>query len=177
VRVAQLADIQCTNCHTYGARPGEKGESPRKGHHFSVNLTACYTCHFNNEGFNTGTNSCLLCHKQLPTEEIIVHKELTPKQGPVAIAGVGRKTVKMNQAISTASRCASCHGWRRADPRRTSRLRTVSRFAAHFESERTSQRGRRGHPQPYVPQNGPNAGIVTLKSIINYREPGGEPAF
>jgi hypothetical protein len=74
VRTAQLADIQCTNCHSYGSEKADKG-SPPPAHHFSVNTTSCYTCHFNNEGFNTGTNTCLMCHKQLPMGEIIVHKD------------------------------------------------------------------------------------------------------
>jgi len=111
VRTAQLADIQCTNCHAYGSDKIEPdGASP--AHHFSVNTTACYTCHFNNEGFNTGTNTCLMCHKQLPAGEIIVHKELTPSEGQkLQSPELTAKTVKMNhQAILERKvNCASCH--------------------------------------------------------------------
>jgi len=124
VRVAQLDDIQCTNCHTYGARPGEQGETPRTGHHFSVNLTSCYTCHFNNEGFNTGTNSCLLCHKQLPVEEIIVHKELTAQhRDRLQSPELEGKVVKMNhQAILERKvDCASCHADVAIEPARVTR--------------------------------------------------------
>lgn len=111
VRTAQLADIQCTNCHSYSSeRNGRDGSSP--AHHFSVNTTACYTCHFNNEGFNTGTNTCLMCHKQLPAGEIIVHKELSAAEGQkLQSPELAAKTVTMNhQAILERQvNCASCH--------------------------------------------------------------------
>jgi nitrate/TMAO reductase-like tetraheme cytochrome c subunit len=111
VRTAQLADIQCTNCHSYSSeRNARDGGSP--AHHFSVNTTACYTCHFNNEGFNTGTNTCLMCHKQLPAGEIIVHKELSAAEGQkLQSPELTAKTVKMNhQAILERKvNCASCH--------------------------------------------------------------------
>jgi nitrate/TMAO reductase-like tetraheme cytochrome c subunit len=111
VRTAQLADIQCTNCHAYGSKNGDQ-DGPSATHHFSVSTTSCYTCHFNNEGFNTGTNSCLLCHKQLPAGEIIVHKELSPAEGQkLQSPELTAKTVKMNhQAILERKvDCASCH--------------------------------------------------------------------
>jgi nitrate/TMAO reductase-like tetraheme cytochrome c subunit len=115
VRTAQLADIQCTNCHSYGGGKGEaadggKGEHPT--HHFSVNTTSCFTCHFNNEGFNTGTNSCLMCHKQLPAGEIIVHRELSPAEGQKLQAPeLTAKTVKMDHKaiLERNVGCASCH--------------------------------------------------------------------
>jgi len=111
VRTAQLADIQCTNCHAYGSDQGkQEGASP--AHHFSVSTTSCYTCHFNNEGFNTGTNTCLMCHKQLPAGEIVVHKELTAAEGQkLQSPELAAKTVKMNhQAIlERGVDCASCH--------------------------------------------------------------------
>jgi nitrate/TMAO reductase-like tetraheme cytochrome c subunit len=111
VRTAQLADIQCTNCHSYGSEMGDK-DSPPPTHHFSVNTTACYTCHFNNEGFNTGTNTCLMCHKQLPAGEIIVHKELTAAEGQkLQSPELTAKTVKMNHQgiLERGVDCASCH--------------------------------------------------------------------
>jgi len=111
VRTAQLADIQCTNCHSYGEKKTDH-KAPTPAHHFSVNTTSCYTCHFNNEGFNTGTNNCLMCHKQLPVGEIIVHKELTPSEGQkLQSPELQAKTVKMNhQAILERKvDCSSCH--------------------------------------------------------------------
>ena len=40
VRIAQLAEIQCTNCHAYGARMTMEGH-PAEEHHFSVAATTC----------------------------------------------------------------------------------------------------------------------------------------
>jgi len=111
VRTAQLADIQCTNCHAYVSQK-EAAKDPTIKHHFTVHTTACYTCHFNNEGFNTGTNTCLMCHKQLPAGEIIVHKELSPSEGQkLQSPELTAKAVKMNhQAILERKvDCASCH--------------------------------------------------------------------
>jgi hypothetical protein len=111
VRTAQLADIQCTNCHAYGSgKQAQASGSP--AHHFTVNTTSCYTCHFNNEGFNTGTNSCLMCHKQLPAGEITVHKELSAKEGEkLQSPELTAKTVKMNHQgiLERGVDCASCH--------------------------------------------------------------------
>lgn len=111
VRTAQLADIQCTNCHAYGSEKAD-GNSSSAAHHFSVSTTACYTCHFNNEGFNTGTNTCLMCHKQLPAGEILVHKELTATEGEkLQSPELTAKTVKMNHQgiLERGVNCASCH--------------------------------------------------------------------
>ena len=111
VRTAQLADIQCTNCHTYGSgKHDQDGASP--AHHFTVSTTSCYTCHFNNEGFNTGTNTCLMCHKQLPAGDIIVHKELTATEGQkLQSPELTTKAVKMNHQgiLERGVDCASCH--------------------------------------------------------------------
>ena len=110
VRTAQLAEIQCTNCHSYAEQRDGQREAPT--HHFAVNTTSCYTCHFNNEGFNTGTNSCLMCHKELPAGEIIVHKELSAAEGQkLQSPDLTAKAVKMNhQAILERKvDCASCH--------------------------------------------------------------------
>ena len=111
VRTAQLADIQCTNCHSYGSDMADQS-SPPPTHHFSVNTTSCYTCHFNNEGYNTGTNTCLMCHKQLPAGEIIVHKELTPAEGEkLQSPELTSQTVKMNHQsiLERKVDCVSCH--------------------------------------------------------------------
>jgi hypothetical protein len=110
VRTAQLADIQCTNCHSYSDKPD--GKDRNAAHHFSVQTTSCFTCHFNNEGFNTGTNTCLMCHKQLPMGEIIVHKELSPKEGEkLQSPELAAKAVKMNHQsiLERKVNCASCH--------------------------------------------------------------------
>ena len=58
--------------------------------------TSCYTCHFTNEGFNTGTASCLLCHT-LPTQEITVHKELSPEEAAkLKSPELTKQTVRMD---------------------------------------------------------------------------------
>jgi len=111
LRLAQLAEIQCTNCHSYGARlelDGHKAQAK----HFSVTTTTCYTCHFNNEGFNVGTNSCLLCHTQLPQGEILVHKELTAEESEqLQTPALTKQTIKMNHAsiLERKVSCVSCH--------------------------------------------------------------------
>lgn len=110
VRVVQLHDIQCTDCHSYhtpfGVSPAETS-----GHHFQVRTTTCFTCHFNNEGFNTGTNTCLTCHSP-PQGEITVHKELTPEASEKLRAPeLAAKPVKMNHADILAQKvdCIACH--------------------------------------------------------------------
>ena len=111
VRTQQLADIQCTNCHSY-ASPQTDTQAPKPAHHFAVSTTSCYTCHFNNEGFNTGTNTCLMCHQQLPTSEIIVHKELSAAEGQkLQTPELAAQTVKMNHQsiLERKVDCASCH--------------------------------------------------------------------
>lgn len=111
VRIAQLDEIQCTNCHAYGARMTMDGH-PAQAHHFSVATTTCYTCHFNNEGFNTGTNNCLMCHTELPQGEILVHRELTAEAGAqLETPELTTQTVKMNHAAILERKvdCKSCH--------------------------------------------------------------------
>ena len=111
VRLTQLAEIQCTNCHSYGARLTMDGH-PAPAHHFSVAATTCYTCHFNNEGFNVGTNSCLMCHTQLPQGEILVHEELTAREGEqLKTPELTKRTVRMNHAaiLERNVDCISCH--------------------------------------------------------------------
>lgn len=118
VRVAQLADLQCTNCHSYGAPekkpffdiPGGRAKEKEKAHadnHFSVKTTSCYTCHFNNEGFNTGTSSCLLCHT-LPTKEILVH---SPEKDAKLKPDFPKQTVKMDHQTILQKKvdCIACH--------------------------------------------------------------------
>jgi hypothetical protein len=71
-----------------------------------VNTTTCYTCHFNNEGFNTGTNACLMCHTP-PQQEITVHAEVKGPSGEK----LGANLVKMNHSEILAKKvdCISCH--------------------------------------------------------------------
>jgi nitrate/TMAO reductase-like tetraheme cytochrome c subunit len=110
VRIAQLSDLQCTSCHSYNS-PSFGSHGATVDHHFQVQTTTCFTCHFNNEAFNTGTNSCLLCHSP-PQGEIIVHKELTPDTGQKLQAPeLAAKAVKMNHADILAQKvdCIACH--------------------------------------------------------------------
>lgn len=109
VRLAQLADLQCTNCHSYAA-PDSKPLAG-KAHHFTVKTTSCYTCHFTNESFNTGTGSCLLCHS-LPTKEIPVHKELSPAEGAkLQSPELAKRPVRMNheEILKRKVNCIACH--------------------------------------------------------------------
>lgn len=110
VRVAQLSDLQCTNCHAYHATNQESASGHARGH-FQVSTTTCYTCHFNNEGFNTGTNKCLMCHTP-PQQEIIVHSELAGGAGEkLQGSELGTKLVKMNHTDILARKvdCLACH--------------------------------------------------------------------
>jgi nitrate/TMAO reductase-like tetraheme cytochrome c subunit len=119
VRIAQLADLQCTNCHSYvspmasaeSSRNLRGGNDQKVTHHFTAKTTACYTCHFNNESFNTGTASCLLCHS-LPTKEIMVHKEMTPEESAkLKTPELTRQPTRMDhQAILERKvGCIACH--------------------------------------------------------------------
>ncbi len=112
VRIAQLGDVHCTNCHEYGGshagvKVGGNGSDP----HFAVHTTTCFTCHFSNEAFNTGTGSCLTCHT-LPTEEITIHKEMDPAVlKKLELEGMPTKAIKMDHADILARNvdCISCH--------------------------------------------------------------------
>jgi nitrate/TMAO reductase-like tetraheme cytochrome c subunit len=110
VRIEQLADLQCTSCHTYNS--GDTASAKSAGqHHFRVSTTTCYTCHFNNEGFNTGTNRCLLCHAP-PTQEITVHKELgSDASQKLKSPELAAKPIKMNHETILAQKvdCMACH--------------------------------------------------------------------
>lgn len=105
VRIAQLKDLQCTNCHSYNAQNRELG-SNRGDHHFQVSTSTCFTCHFNNAGFNSGTNTCLMCHTP-PQQEIVVHAE----SGATGTETLGTSLVKMNhtQILANNVGCISCH--------------------------------------------------------------------
>jgi hypothetical protein len=110
VRIAQLADLTCTNCHSYvQAQPGETAGDA--AHHFTVKTTSCFTCHFNNEEFNVGTGSCLMCHT-LPTAEILVHKELSPQESAkLESPELAEQTVRMDHQtiVERKVNCVACH--------------------------------------------------------------------
>ncbi len=109
VRLAQLKDLHCVNCHSYHSPTDNKPGVASS--HFQVSTTTCFTCHFNNEGFNIGTSTCLMCHTP-PQTEITVHEQL-PKQAVEGLKApeLAEKTVKMNHADIVARKvdCISCH--------------------------------------------------------------------
>jgi hypothetical protein len=109
VRTAQLDDLQCTNCHAYHATDQQARGREGVGHHFQVSTSTCFTCHFNNEAFDTGTSTCLRCHTP-PQGEITVHAEM-PMPGAGAADSAGTKLVKMNHSEILANKvsCISCH--------------------------------------------------------------------
>jgi nitrate/TMAO reductase-like tetraheme cytochrome c subunit len=106
-RIAQLTNLQCTSCHAYHATDQDKAAG-KAGHHFQVTTTTCYTCHFNNEGFNTGTSECLKCHSP-PRQDIVVHAEMKPPKD--AGGDTATKLVKMNHAeiLNKQVSCEACH--------------------------------------------------------------------
>ena len=131
VRVAQLQDLQCTNCHQYQATD-QNGAVAGSGGHFQVSTTTCYTCHFNNEGFNTGTNTCLMCHTP-PKQQIVVHAEASSTDTSPEASALNTKLVKMDhtEIMARKVQCISCH----AD-------------AAHEDSVVTRRDCERCHNQP-----------------------------
>ncbi|MCA9245455.1 MAG: NapC/NirT family cytochrome c [Planctomycetales bacterium] len=109
VRITQLNDLQCTNCHAYSS-PNQEAFNGKTGHHFQVATTTCYTCHFNNEDYNTGTSTCLSCHTP-PQGEILVHAEKELKGGEDNDDAAAAKPVMMNHTDMLARKvaCISCH--------------------------------------------------------------------
>ena len=61
VRIAQLHSLQCVDCHANSMQTSDsrllnlKPAGQDGQHHFQVQKSSCYTCHFNNQAFNTGT--------------------------------------------------------------------------------------------------------------------------
>lgn len=91
-RLSQMEGLTCASCHGYDASGAN---------HFTVDYQACYTCHFTNQAFNTGTGRCLNCHEP-PTRRILVHG---------APAGEGEKPSIMDHRdiLERNIDCASCH--------------------------------------------------------------------
>jgi nitrate/TMAO reductase-like tetraheme cytochrome c subunit len=116
LRLAQLGNLQCTNCHSYGGPDRARNlvsleNLVSTNHHFSVKTTACFTCHFTNEDFNTGTGSCLKCHT-LPTKPITVHPELKPGESfRLKAPQLAKEPVQMDhQAMLKRNvNCIACH--------------------------------------------------------------------
>jgi nitrate/TMAO reductase-like tetraheme cytochrome c subunit len=115
LRLAQLANLQCTNCHSYGgpdqARNLVSARNPVPAHHFSVKTTTCFTCHFTNEDFNTGTGSCLKCHT-LPTKPITVHQKMNPEDSArLKTPELAKQTIQVDhQAMLKRNvNCVACH--------------------------------------------------------------------
>ena len=110
VRVSQLGNLQCINCHSYAAAD-PSFPSGGQAHHFTVKSTSCYTCHFTNESFNVGTARCLLCHT-LPTKEILVHPEMKPgEEAKLQTPQLAKQSVQMDhQAMLKRNvSCLACH--------------------------------------------------------------------
>ncbi len=122
LRLAQLKDMQCTNCHSYGT-PDLLGKDASRRGHFSMKTTSCYTCHFHNEGFNTGTSQCLLCHT-LPTKELMIHPKTPPDLGEkLKTPELTKQQIKMDhrQIIERKVDCVACHADVAVDTARVSR--------------------------------------------------------
>lgn len=109
-RLNQLAGLTCASCHGYDAT----GQN-----HFAVDLQACYTCHFTNQGFNAGTGTCLNCHTP-PTRQIFVHGPPTMGQTPSIMdhqdilernidCASCHLDVVQGRSLVTARDCARCH--------------------------------------------------------------------
>jgi hypothetical protein len=110
VRIAQLHSLQCVDCH---ANSSQSSDSADKGgqHHFQVQKSSCYTCHFNNQAFNTGTAECMRCHTP-PQKSITVHDELRKEvREKLSSPALGQKAVRMDHSEIVARKvdCRSCH--------------------------------------------------------------------
>jgi hypothetical protein len=112
VRLAQLKDLQCTNCHSYVAPEHQVKKAGFGPRHFTTKTTACFTCHFNNEGFNTGTSTCLMCHS-LPSKEITVHEKLADPEvaSKLKAPELTKKAIRMDHRtiVERNVQCISCH--------------------------------------------------------------------
>jgi len=111
VRLRQLEGISCTGCHRFDASADR---------HLSVNRTACFTCHFTNQGFNNGSGECLKCHLP-PVRMVPVHDLASPQSAATTLMdhrGIVERgidcaschfDVVRGQAVVTRRDCARCH--------------------------------------------------------------------
>jgi nitrate/TMAO reductase-like tetraheme cytochrome c subunit len=103
-RQKQLASLNCAACHGYDA----SGEH----HLMPADLQTCFTCHFNNQAFNSDTGECLKCHEP-PVRQILVHDQfvsLTFKQpGEEAAATTQPVLMDHRDIVSRKIDCVSCH--------------------------------------------------------------------
>ena len=93
-RLRHLQGLGCAACHGFNATLKS---------HIAVNRATCFTCHFNNEGFNAGTGECLKCH-EAPTRAIVVHAAPTLEPGEEKPTLMDHRDI-VNRKID----CASCH--------------------------------------------------------------------
>jgi nitrate/TMAO reductase-like tetraheme cytochrome c subunit len=110
VRIAQLQSLQCVDCHSNNLQSTTVANASSQ-HHFSVQTSSCFTCHFNNEGFNTGTGECMKCHEP-PQREITVHPKLDESLGTkLKLPELAARPVKMDHSDIVARKvdCRSCH--------------------------------------------------------------------
>ncbi len=110
VRIAQLQSIQCTDCHGYNTKETVAGAAHGQ-EHFRVQQSSCFTCHFNNQGFNVGTAECMKCHTP-PRTEIAIHEQLDESlREKLGGSKLGQEQVKMDHSDIIARKidCRSCH--------------------------------------------------------------------
>lgn len=112
VRLAQLQSLQCVDCHANTIPQSLRLQADTVGqHHFSVQKSSCFTCHFNNQAFNTGTAECMKCHTP-PQKAITVHEEVKKDVGDkLKTPELVKKAVKMDHSEIVARKvdCRSCH--------------------------------------------------------------------
>jgi nitrate/TMAO reductase-like tetraheme cytochrome c subunit len=110
VRIAQLKSLQCIDCHSNNMQGlGSTGAAGQ--HHFSVQKSSCFTCHFNNQAFNTGTAECMRCHTP-PQKAITVHEQVGEEvRDKLKSPELGEKSIKMDHSEIVARKvdCRSCH--------------------------------------------------------------------
>lgn len=180
VRIAQLENLQCTDCHSYNGRwsdfPGQQRE-----HHFQVSGSTCYTCHFNNEAFNTGTAECMLCHTP-PQKKITVHEQLSESvRQKLGTEKLGRQPIRMDHSEIVARKidCRACHadvitGDAAVTRRDCERCHDQPRFFADWKEPFSVDLAARYH-EVHVPQQ--RAKCLDCHSEIHHRlmENDGEP--
>ena len=95
VQIAQRQSLQCTDCHSSGIQTTTAFQTKGQAH-FRVQESSCYTCHFKNQGFNTGTSECMLCHTP-PQGTITVHEELPEAvRERLGAPALGKEPVRMD---------------------------------------------------------------------------------